>query len=107
MKLGNKEVLIGIGIIFTLFFLIFFEFTGLRFILSFIIFFILPTYLLLSLFNFNSLEKLVYSFFIGMGIIPTLVYYPGLFISFRASMAIVFVAMLLIWFLVKKRQPNS
>jgi len=102
LKIGKKELLISIGILFLLFFLLLFKTAGLRFILGFLVIFIVPVYLILDIFKFDPLERSVYSFFLGIGVVPTLVYYLGLIISFRIAIAVVFVTLIAVWFILRK-----
>jgi hypothetical protein len=103
LKLNNKKLLMGTIAVISLFFLIFFKFTGLRLLLGIIFIFILPVYLILDYLKFSSLERIIYSFFLGMGIIPTLVYYMGLVISFRLSIIIALIILFGTWFFIKRR----
>lgn len=102
-KVGNREIMIGISVMFLIVFSILFGFTGLRFIFGFLAVIILPLYLILDRFKFTTLEKVVYSFFLGIGLVSTLVYYLGILISFRVAIGVVFVVLVGIgWFLRKK-----
>lgn len=104
LKLNDNKILSGIIIVLLLFFLIVFKFTGLKLIGGFILVFVLPLYLLLDLFNFSLLERIVYAFFLGAGVIPTFVYYLGLLISFKLSIFVVVSLLILARILVKKHK---
>lgn len=51
-----------------------FKFTGIRFIFTVLIF-ILPSYLILNLFELDEPEKIVFSFFVSISIISSSVYW--------------------------------
>jgi len=102
LKIGNKTILLFVGIVYLIFFSLFFSLTGLRFILGFLAIFILPIYLLLGLFNFEQFERLTYSFFLSIGIVPTLIYYLGIMISFRIAIVVVFATLVTAWVFLRK-----
>jgi len=64
--------------------------------------FVVPLYLILDNFDLGQDEKIVFSFFLGVGIFPSLVYWLGLFISFRLSIFITFVLLIVVGFVVRK-----
>ena len=105
MKLPKIENMGFIGII-TLVILVFFYlilgFSGMMAALGIMLLFILPTYLILDNFELGQDEKIVFSFFLGVGIFPVLTYWLGLFISFRVAILVTFVVLAAIAFLVKK-----
>ena len=90
---GIKAGVIVIVLI-AIFFIIRFGFTGVQTILAIILLYIIPSYALLSRFDLDSNERLIFSIFLGIGLISTLVYFLGLIIRF--SSAIIIVAVLLI-----------
>ena len=95
MKNGSGiKVGVIVIILIAIFFFIRFGFTGLRTILAIILLYIIPSYALLSRFDLDSNERLIFSIFLGIGLISTLVYFLGLIIRF--SSAIIIVAVLLI-----------
>jgi len=103
----SKFALLILAII-VAFFLIVFGITGAKVILGFILFFFLPTYLIFKNFDIEPEEKIAFSFFIGLGIFPTFVYYIGLLISsMRWSIAISFVLLLTIGIAFSKYYPKS
>lgn len=102
LKLDDKVIIVIVSILFMIFFLVLFRVTGFRVAAGLILFFLLPVYLILDNFNFSLDEKLVLSFFLSIGVTPTLVYYLGLLISFRFAMFIVFVVLVLIGVLIKR-----
>ena len=77
-------------------------FTGLRTILGMIIIVFLPFYLIFYSFNLSQGEKVLFSFFIGIILFPSLVYWLGFLISFKISIFIVFLALLIAAYLIKK-----
>ena len=65
-------------------------------------FFMLPTYLILDNFNLEQDEKLVFSFFGGVGVFSSIAYWIGRFISFKIGIFITFAILVLLSFLIKK-----
>lgn len=105
MKLPNKEGIAFIGIlaaIILIFFYIILGFSGMMSILGIAIIFIFPTFLILNNFDLDTDEKIVFSFFIGTGVFPSIAYWMGTLISFKISIAITFIFLLIIGFLIKK-----
>ena len=70
-------------------------------VLGIFLFFIAPMYFILGNFGLEEDEKLVYSFFIGVGIFPSLAYWIGLFISFKIAIAISFIILVIMGFLIR------
>jgi len=77
-------------------------FSGMMAALGIILLFIVPFYLILDNFNLGQDEKIVFSFFLGVGIFPSVVYWLGLFISFRLSIFITFIVLVVVGLLVRK-----
>ena len=105
MKLPKVENLGFIGIIIAVilaFFYFILGFSGMMAVLGIILFFIAPIYFILDNFELGQDEKLIFSFFLGVGIFPSLVYWPGLFISFRLSSSIAFVVLIVVGSLVRR-----
>ena len=95
--------LIGIVLVVILLFLYFIlGFSGMMAGLGIILLFIVPVYLILDNFDLGQDEKIVFSFFLGVGIFPALVYWPATIISFRLSIFITFVVLLVVAYLVRK-----
>jgi len=102
LKIGKREIIIGLIVLILLFFLILFGITGVRTILGTLLF-LIPCYLILNNFNLELDEKIIFSFFIGIGFFSTFVYWLGLIIgSLRISTVIVFFVLVLIGFLIKR-----
>ena len=92
MKIKNEYIAFGILL---LFFLIVFGLTGFKLALGISLLYILPFYLILDYFDLDKTEKIIFSFFISIGIFPTFVYYIGiLFNSIRISIIVTFVLFL-------------
>lgn len=105
MKLPKVENLgfIGVMVVVILaFFYFILGFSGMMAVLGIILLFIVPIYFILDNFDLGQDEKLVFSFFLGVGIFPSITYWLGLFISFRLSIFISFVVLIVIGFVVRK-----
>ena len=107
MKLDNKLFAGIVLILIAAFFFIVFGMAGLRLALVGFAIFILPVYLILNNFDLTSEEKLIFSFFLGIGIFPSIVYLLGLVISFRIGIIITFILMILIGFALKKYKQKK
>ena len=105
MKLPKVENLgfIGVMVVVILaFFYFILGFSGMMAVLGIILLFIVPIYFILDNFDLDQDEKLVFSFFLGVGIFPSITYWLGLFISFRLSIFISFVVLIVVGFVVRK-----
>ena len=74
---------------------------GMMSILGIFLLFIAPMYFILGNFGLEEDEKLVYSFFIGVGILPSLAYWAGLFISFKIAVLVSFIVLIITGFLIR------
>jgi len=105
MNLPKVENLGFIGIIIVIILLFFYfilGFSGMMAALGIILLFIVPIYLILDVFDLGQDEKIVFSFFLGVGIFPSLVYWPATIISFKLSVFISFIVLLVVAYLVRK-----
>ena len=105
MKLPKIENLRFIGIIMVVilaFFYFILGFSGMMAVLGIILLFIVPIYLILDNFELDQDEKIVFSFFIGVGIFPVIVYWLGMIISFRIAIFITFIVLIVVGFVVRK-----
>ncbi|MEA2038034.1 MAG: hypothetical protein U9O94_11100 [Nanoarchaeota archaeon] len=102
VKLDDKTTLAIILVLIALFSFIFLGFIGFKVIFGMILVFFLPFYLILNNFSLSRSEKIIFAFFIGVGIFPSITYWLGVIISFRLAIAISFILLLLTAFLIKK-----
>ena len=105
MKLPKIENIGFIGIVVAVILLFFYFILGLSgamTALGIILLFIVPIYFILDNFDLGQDEKIVFSFFIGVGILPSLAYWIGLFISFRLSILMSFVILIILGFIIKR-----
>ena len=79
--IAKNWILYLAGVLILLFYFTFFKITGLRFIIGVFLLYLLPVYLILDNFDLKRLEKVVFAFFISLGIYPSLVYWIGYFIG--------------------------
>lgn len=103
VKIGNKEILIGVILVLLLFSFTLFGFTGVKVIAGSIILFFIPFYLILDKLDIETDEKIVFSFFIGIGIFSTFVYYLGiLFNSIRIAIIVTLVILITTGFFLRR-----
>ena len=98
-NLGFIGIMVVVILVFFYFIL---GFSGMMAVLGIILLFIVPFYLILDNFNLGQDEKIIFSFFIGVGIFPAIVYWLGMIISFRLAILITFVVLIVIGYLVRK-----
>ena len=104
MNISNDiKFSIFLGIIIALAFFFILGITGLLVALGFMIGYIFVFYLILNNFELDMSEKIIFSFFISIGIFPSIVYLLGLVISFRIAIAVTFVLLIFIGYLIKKQ----
>ena len=105
MKIPKIENIGFIGIILMVilaFFYIILGLSGMMAILGIMLFFVVPFYLMLNNLELGQDEKLILSFLIGAGLFPSLVYWLGLFISFKISIFITFAIYMIAAYLLSK-----
>lgn len=102
IKLDDKTTVGIILVLIALFSFIFLGFTGFKVIFGMLLVFFLPFYLILDNFNLSRSEKIIFSFFIGVGIFSAIVYWLGVFMSFRLAIAVAFVLLMIVGILIKK-----
>jgi|SRR3989344_2082076 len=104
MSLPKNEDFGFIGIVIALI-LVFFYFilgiSGAMSALGIMLFFTVPSYIILGNFDLSHEEKIVFAFFIGVGIFPSIVYWLGMFISFKIAIFITFVLLVAAGFTAK------
>ena len=77
-------------------------FTGLRTILGIIIIMFLPFYLIFDNFSIEQREKILFSFFVSIILFPSLVYWLGFIVPFKISIFVIFIALLVAAYAIKK-----
>jgi len=98
-NLGLIGIVLAVMLLFSFFVL---GFSALMTVLGVILLFIIPIYLVLDKFDLGQDEKIVFSFFLGVGIFPALAYWLGIFISFKISILISFVILIVAAYLIRK-----
>ena len=91
LKIENMGFIAIAVVIIMAFFYFILGFSGMMSALGIILLFIIPTYSILNNFNLEQDEKIIFSFFIGVGIFPSITYWIGNVISFRISILITFI----------------
>ncbi len=80
-----------------------FGMAGIKTVAAIAVFFFLPFYLIMRKLDIEADEKVFFAFFIGLGLFSAVVFYFGRIIpSFRLSVAVAFVALLLLPIILKK-----
>lgn len=106
-KIENLKfiVIVAAVILLVLYFIL--GFSGMMSALGHILLFIVPIYLILDNFDLRQDEKIFFSFFLGVGIFPSLVYWPATIASFKLSILIAFIVLLIAAYLVRKYLKKS
>jgi|TARA_B100001964_G_C14209760_1_gene589902 hypothetical protein len=102
LKIENLGFIGIIAAVVLVFFYFILGFSGMMAVLGIMLLFIFPIYLILDNFDLKQDEKIVFSFFLGVGIFPSLVYWPATVISLRLSIVISFVILVVVAYLVRK-----
>ena len=102
MEILHRKTLLIIAAAFALFALFLFGMSGLGVILLSGIVFILPVYLILDNFELSLTEKVFFSLFLGLVLVPVPVYWLGTFLSFRLSIALSLLLLLGLGLLLRK-----
>ena len=76
-------------------------------ILGIMLFFVLPTYLIMQNFNIDQDEKIIFSFFAGVGIFPSIAYYLGMIMSFKLGLFVTFMLLAGTGFLISKSKKHD
>ena len=77
------------------FILIFFKWAGLSVVFGMFFFFFLPTYLVIKNLDLTPIEKAFFSFFIGLGLFPTVTYYLAILVgSMRISIVLTIIILI-------------
>ena len=103
MKAEMKEYM-GMGIILIAamaFFYFILGLAGMVSVLGIFLLFIAPMHLILDNFELSRDEKTIFSFFIGVGILPSLAYWIGLLISFKIAILASFIVLIIIGFFIR------
>lgn len=96
IKFGTKELIILVLLISAIFFFWAYRWTGIRLFVGIILLYILPFYIFLDSFDLTLEEKLIFSFFIGLGMVSLTVYYlTKILISLRVSIIVCFLLLLI------------
>ena len=98
-NLGLIGIMSLVIIIFSYFLL---GFSGAMAVFGIMLLFVLPMYLILDNFNLEQEEKIVFSFFLGIGIFPAMAYWLGMVISFKVAILVAFLALTSIGLFVRK-----
>ena len=77
-------------------------FSGMMTALGIMLLFMLPMYLILNNFDLEQDEKIIFSFFIGVGIFPAITYWLCMLISFRIGIFITFAILVTASFIIRK-----
>jgi len=83
-------------------------FSGMMAVLGLILLIMLPLYLILNKLNLEQDEKIIFSFFAGIGIFSSITYWLARLISFRISILITFIVLTVIGVLINlENKPNK
>ena len=102
LKLNKITILILVGALFLILLIYLFGITGLRTGLALIVLYFIPMYLIMSLFDLTAVEKVVFAFFLSLGIYSILVYWIGFLVSFKVSVFLSFVLLLAVWYIIRR-----
>ena len=101
-KIENLGFIGIMGVIIPIFFYFILGFSAMIAVLGIILLFFVPMYLIIDNFKLGQDEKIVFSFFLSVGIFPAITYWLGILLSFRISILITFIVLLVTAYLVRK-----
>jgi len=106
-KIENIGFIAIVVIIILTFFYFILGFSGMMTVLGIILLFIVPIYLILDNFDLKQDEKIVFSFFLGVGIFPAITYWLAIFISLKVSIFVTFFLLITLGLLFKKFRKSQ
>ena len=109
MKESKYEAMILFGIILVLITLesfALFGIAGFRTVLGFAAIVFAPFYLIFNNFSLSGGEKIAFSFFAGITVFPSMAYWLGFAVSFKISIFIIFAALLIVAYTIKKQKKK-
>ncbi|MEM3127029.1 MAG: hypothetical protein QW331_03100 [Candidatus Woesearchaeota archaeon] len=79
----DKKIIFSVALLVLLLSVTILGISGVKASLILVLIFFIPLALLLSKLNFLSEESIILGIFVSLGVIPTVIYYPGLIFSLR------------------------
>lgn len=107
IRLDDKTTIAIILVLIALFSFIFLGFVGFKVIFGFLLVFFLPFYLILGNFDLSRSERVAFSFFIGVGLFPAIVYWLGVLMSFKLAILLTFVLLLIVGFVLRRYKKKN
>lgn len=107
MKIKNWHILLFCSVLVILFSFVLFGIVGLRASAGIILIYFTPLYLIFDNFSISFGEKVIFSFFIGIILVPALAYWPGRFMSLTMSIFLVAIIIAIVGVLVKHLKKSS
>tara|TARA_Y100000310_G_scaffold286880_1_gene311403 strand:+ start:2170 stop:2487 length:318 start_codon:yes stop_codon:yes gene_type:complete len=80
---------------------------GLRTVVGMLLVLVVPVYFILSSFVSDDLERVVFSLFLGVGLVPALIYWPATVVSLKITVVVVALVLVAIGFWLKKKRSKS
>ncbi|MBI2653408.1 hypothetical protein HYX02_01215 [Candidatus Woesearchaeota archaeon] len=96
MKLPKFGSIVFIGVVMLVILPFFYFILGLSAamsVLGIVLLFIVPMFFILDNFNLEQDEKIIFSFFIGVGVFPSITYWVGMIMSFRVAIFVSFIVL--------------
>jgi len=106
IKLDDKLTIIIILVLIAIFSLSFLGFTGFKTIFGMLIVFFIPFYYILDSFKLQKSEKVIFAFFLGLGIFPAIAYWLGRIMSFRIAIILTFLLLILAGYVLNKKKSK-
>jgi|TARA_B100001971_G_C18236816_1_gene567857 hypothetical protein len=80
---------------------------GLRTVVGMLLVMVVPVYFILSSFVSDDLERIVFSLFLGVGLVPALIYWPATVVSLKLTVVVVALVLVAVGFWLKRRRSKS
>ena len=107
MKVSKEMRNVGLGVLalLVLLFLIRFNVTGLRVALGFIIIYLLPMYYIIKNSSLDNEEKIFFTVFLSIGIVPSITYIVG-FLSLRLGLVVSVVVLVVLGYFMGRNKTK-
>ena len=97
MKMKNEMIGAGISaLIIITFFYIYLGFSAVKATIFLSLIYIIPVYIIINRYEIEYLEKIIYSLIIGLGIIPTMVFFAGKYLKSNLVLSTIICVIILI-----------
>ena len=106
-RIENIGCIVILALVIIAFFYLILGFSGMMTLIGIMLLIMLPAYLILNNSELEHDEKIIFSFFLGAGIFPSITYWIGMLISFKIAIFIAFIILMIAAYLTTKFFNNK